>query len=134
MAIIASLSVVALTFSLKNFKKITNNLLLGILILSPIIWFLFQHLILITQGYRIDVIIKIIAYVIMAVVYFWGWNIIREQKSSDYRHVFLYTGGIIALIFVVSNIFDYSLNIFSSIVIAFAGLIIALINFFTPAK
>ena len=133
MAIIASLSVVALTFSLKNFKKITNNLLLGILILSPIIWFLFQHFIL-AQEYIVDVIVKIIAYIIMAITYFWGWKMIREQKSSDYRHIALYAGGIIALIFAVSNIFDYSLNIFSSIVIAFAGLIIALINFFTPEK
>lgn len=46
MAIITSLSVVALVFSMKNFKKITDNFLLGILILSPMIWFLFQHLIL----------------------------------------------------------------------------------------
>lgn len=131
MAIIVALIVGALAFSSKFFAKNSQESLFSILHLSPIVWFLFQHMLFPTSQIAINPGFKILAYIIMAAAYFGAWHYLRSNNThSTYRHINFYIGGIIAGVFGISNIFGTELNIYGSIFIAFFGLILASANLF----
>lgn len=119
MAIIVTLIVGSLAFSSKFFAKNSQEALFSALHLSPIIWFLFQHMLFPTSQITISPGFKIFAYAIMTAAYFGAWHYLRNNNThSTYRHINFYIGGIIAAVFGISNIFGTQLNAFGSIFIA----------------
>jgi large subunit ribosomal protein L7/L12 len=67
-------------------------------------------------------------YICIAIAYFYGWSVVKDLKTR-YQHSALYTGWAVALVFAFVQLFP-DLNFFSSIFIAYIGLIFWLLYYF----
>ncbi len=126
MAILVILSVASLAYSSKFFTEKNQETTLTLGYIVPLIWFLMQLNIM--DG--ADTTFKVIAYIGMAIVYFGGWHYLRPLEHTRYQHIGAYAGGVVAVIFAISNIFGKELNLYSGIVIAYIGLFFAIWNMF----
>jgi Predicted membrane protein (DUF2339) len=117
--VIMSISGIALSSSHFTDKKESTLLAFGYLI--PLTWFM-VHM----GSLAITPLVEMIAYIIVAIAYFAGWYILRPLAESRYQHVAVYTWGIIALISALMSLFP-EFNIYTSLIIAYVGLLFALI-------
>lgn len=130
MTIIVILSLYALVQSSQTNTEEHHDTFLSIGYLVPLGWFLSQLHIMLPAHTGI----KIVSYVAIAVAYFLCWYLLRPLKHSRYQHIGAYVGGIIALVFAVSNAFGDTFNLYSSTAVVYIGLILACLNYIITAK
>lgn len=130
MAIIAAVSVLAIAYSSRAFSEKLDDTKLSLGYLMPLAWFLLQLDIMTDMS----IAYKIVSYLVIAGAYFWSWHYVRSLGHSRYQHIAAYVGGVIAVVFAISNIFGPSVNMYSSIFIAYAGIAFAFWDSFQQKK
>ena len=96
--------------------------------LLPLAWFLIH-----IGELTISSNVRVAGFVAIAIAYFVAWYILRPLAENRYQHVAVYTGGIIATVLAIVALFP-DFNMYSSILIAYIGLIFAVIYFIDGNK
>lgn len=114
--IISVFSLWNLLFSSKLFaEKDESYITLGYI--APVLWFTFN----VAKLTTLDDITRGVLYIILAVACFIGWNILRSMRTR-FQHTALYAAGILSAILAFFA-FIPSLNLYSSLTIAYSSLI-----------
>jgi hypothetical protein len=119
--ILVVMSIGGIALSSRQFTDKREALLLAFGYLVPLAWFLIHvEELMISSGVRVA------GFVAIAIAYFAAWYILRPLAENRYQHVAVYTGGIIATVFAIVALFP-DFNMYSSLLIAYIGLIFAVI-------
>lgn len=77
--------------------------------------------------------VQAFAYSFIALGYFLTWSYLRPLETSRYQHIAAYAGGIIAIIFALDSFFP-DFNLYARLLVAYIGLIFALLYAFEGNK
>lgn len=133
MGILVVLTTLSLAISSKYFTEKTEESIISFGYFAPLAWFLLQ-LDSVEYSGEVGMLVKVLTYAVIAGVYFWTWNYLRPLGHTRYQHIGAYTGGVIAVVFGISNLFGAELTIYSSILISYLGLFFAIWNLFNAEK
>lgn len=122
LVILVIMSIAGIALSSRYFTEKKDEVKLSFGYLVPLAWFLIQVDALTT----ISIPVRVAAFLIIAMAYFVSWYILRPLASSRYQHIAVYAGGIISLVFGIVAIFP-EFNVYSSMFIAYIGLIFAVV-------
>lgn len=126
--VLVMMSIGGIALSSRQFTAKREAIMLAFGYLVPLAWFLIH-----VQELTISSGVRVAGFVAIAIAYFAAWYILRPLAESRYQHVAVYTGGIIATVFAIVALFP-DFNIYSSLLIAYIGLIFAVIYFLDGNK
>ncbi len=122
LAILVVMSIASIALSARYFTEKKEEIMLSLGYLLPLTWFLI-HIETLTS---LSMVVQVIIFFIIAIAYFWAWYILRPLASSRYQHIAVYAGWLISLVFAILSLFP-EFSVYSSIFIAYIGLIFAVI-------
>lgn len=122
LVILVAMCIGWIALSSKYFTEKKDEIMLSIGYLVPFAWFLMQ---IDTLG-TLSIPVRVVAFFAIAVAYFVAWYILRPLTVNRYQHIAVYTGWLVSLVFAIVALFP-EFSVYSSILIAYIGLIFAVI-------
>ena len=121
LAILVVMSIAGIALSSRYFTGAKESMMLAFGYLAPLAWFIIH-----IEALTIPSGVRIVAFAVLAIAYFVAWHILRPLAGDRYQHVAVYSGGLIAALFAIVAIFP-DFNMYSSILIAYVGLVFSVI-------
>ncbi len=121
LAVLVVMSIAGIALSSKYFTEKKDEIILSIGYLVPLAWFLMQ-----IETLTLSDSVQVVIFFLIAVAYFTAWYILRPLAINRYQHIAVYTGWLISLVYAIVAIFP-EFSVYSSILIAYIGLIFAVI-------
>jgi hypothetical protein len=125
--ILVIFSILSILISATRFKE-SDDGYLSLGYIAPIIWFAYN---VSNLGGVSDVAVGIF-YFLIAVACFGGWHIL-QGRNTRYQHTALYAAGLLSLIIGFFTVIQ-ELNVYTSILISYLGLIFATLYIFDSSK
>ncbi|NRH20469.1 DUF2339 domain-containing protein [Candidatus Gracilibacteria bacterium] len=122
LVVLVIMSIAGIALSSRYFTEKKDEVKLSFGYLVPLAWFLIQMDALTT----LSIPTQVVAFLVIAFAYFISWYILRPLATSRYQHIAVYAGGMISLVFAIIALFP-EFSVYSSIFIAYIGLIFAVI-------
>lgn len=130
LTLLVAMSIWGIALSCRYFTTKKEEVILSLGYLVPLAWFIIQT----EQFTNPRQSVVVISFVVIAVVYFFAWYMLRPLQNTRYQHIAVYAGGIIALILGATKWFP-DMNLYTSLLIAYGSLVfMALYYFDTTAK
>lgn len=121
LSILVIMSIASIAISSRYFTDKKEQVILAFGYLLPLAWFLLH-----IEELSVSSMVRVVVFLVISLVYFIAWYILRPLAGSRYQHIAVYAGWLISMVYAILALFpDFS--VYSSILISYIGLIFAVI-------